>query len=401
MDAKIDDLGRRASRTFALGVFLLSAACKTPVPEPSAPVAPAARSTPSARPSTAPPASPGCSLGEAHALESLETAPPVLGVAFNGANGLVVHPSGTGALVTIPIDASGQGRTPRTSPFPTAGGLVLVASMGEGFVVITEGPCADAHVLCLSAGRFDTMGAPLASPLVVPGHARISRIRRHAEDRAVLIAFSTGDGPPWVDTFVARGAGLEHARTMLGKIPRDDKEDDVLAITGTPSDFAVLHRIGSAEDPEGRLVLETARAAHPIEALEEAAMIERFVRAGREHVIVASFEFDRPLAVHIGPDGSLVGSPLRLTRESPIDASLGARESAVLRDEGAHLELLVRDVAGDILSRTRVATRDDGHALAASVARTASGFLVPFVTADHERVTLRARTVDCSSRGSR
>lgn len=402
MDAKIDDLGRRARRTFGAGLLALAVACGGPT-EPVAPAAPAAV-TPAAEvagpPAVAEPLARGpCVAGAPKALFDLASSPSVLGVALSGERGLVVFPDGPSTMRAVAVTSDGTPGPSRTLGLDSAEGLRVVAAVGDRFVVVTDGPCVDGHTRCLNALLLDPVGASIGAPVVVRGHAPIARIRRHTTDEALLLAFSTDDGPPWVDSFIRTAGGLEHARHPLTRVPRHDKQDEVLAITGTHARFSVLHRLGSAEDPDGALVLESGTGSAIIEALEEAAMIERFVLDGEGFGIIASFEFDRPLALRVRADGTLTAPARRIEGDAPLPPPFDDAVVAQLVDDGATLTLALRAASGDAVGRVPIDTRADGRTRAASVARTRHGFLVPYVAQSTSGHSLVTRAVRCREQG--
>lgn len=406
MDAKIDDLGRRARRTFGAGLVAFAAACGGPREEVEPPrpqvaeevVAPAlGASNPGER--TEPVATGPCLADAPRVVYDLATSPSVLGIAVSGERGLVVFPDGPSTMRTVAVTIDAAPGPARTLGIGNAEGLRVVAAVGEGFVVVTDGPCADGHTRCLTAALLDTAGASIGAPVVVGGHAPIARIRRHTTDEALLLAFSTDGGAPWVDSFVRTASGLVHARHALERVPREDKQDEVLAITGTHQRFTVLHRLGSAEDPDGALVLESATRSATIDALEEAAMIERFVPDGEGFGIIASFEFDRPLALRVRADGTLSGPARRVEGDAPLPPPFDDALVAQLVDDGATLTLALRAASGDAVGRVPIDARPDGRTRAASVARTRHGFLVPYVAKSASGHSLVARAVRCREQG--
>lgn len=397
MDAKIDDRGAGASGTwrFSLLALVLASACsgrEAPrAPEPS-------RQAPRAPVHDGP-----CRAGPERLLMTLDAVPEVLGAALVGDHGLVIVPAADGAsLVRVPVLDDGRPASiaPHAAPFPSARGLRVVAATGREIVVVTEGPCAGSGARCLAAGRFDLAGAPVGQPVVASGHAPISRLRRQTGDAFLLLAFSTPHGAPWVDAFMHAPGGLTHARTTLSS-PPEGKDDDVLALTGDPSGFAVLHRVGSPEDPAGALLLSTPDRVATVRALEEAAGIDHFARAGDGYDVVAAFEFDRPIALRLDARGEPSGEPRRLPPGAQVE---GAGTMGRLADDGSHLEVVLTSAIGDPIDRVRIASRADATRRAASIARSAHGFLVAYVDARDAGTRTRsarlvARAVTCGARG--
>lgn len=372
---------------FALGLV----ACRAPhARTPDASVAVRPVSAAPALPTVATP----CQVEAPRDVSALRDVPRILAAAEDADGTLVVYPRAAAELALVRLPSSGAAHT-ASLPIRNAEGLLAVARVSDEHVLVTEGPC-EAETRCLTALRLGADGRPNGTPLTVPVGARVGRSRRTVRGGSLFIAFSGGHGHrPWVDELALADVGLRHARKVLDRMPETEKEDVVVALTSNASGFAVLHRVGAPEDPAGALVLETSRRAYAVDALEEIAMIDRFVPDGDGFALVASFEFDRPLFVRLHANGTLVEAPRAIAPNERRLPVLGAPLAAALGDEGRTLDLVVETVGGDVLARARIADRPDDRVRAATVTRTPGGFLVPHVAPGTSGEMLRVRTVRC------
>ena len=233
-------------------------------------------------------------------------------------------------------------------------------------------------------------------------------LRRVAAGDHALFVWTDGRRPPVAFPLrvfpSARGAAalrFEGAHTLSPSLDLDDaRAVQVLGLAIDATRYAAIVRVGAAEGADSQVWLATHGAQVPVDALEDAADIEAMAWVGDEVWAIATFEFSRPLLLHIAASGELSRDPVELRRDAALPPALAGGDPARLLEAGSTLLLRRRNAMGDPLRPDHELAARETAGLPADVIREGARYLVVYQERDAagDSWPLRVVSLDCSAR---
>jgi|GEM_PF-3381214 len=318
-----------------------------------------------------------CTLDSVHASLEIGGGPTAVAVARR------VGPDAPTAVVVASPDALTlvrvDGDALTGSALPLSGRLLGLAPSGEGFLLLTVGPCAAPDsARCLRAHylRVTDAGLVAGAAVELPQSSELRSLRVVPEGELVYLARSYRTARPTLDRFGPPRAVVDaptHERMRMAEAVGDDEPVEILALAADGAAWALMYRHGATEDPRSGVVLATQLDEHHVEILEDMLVVESVAWVGNSIAMVAAFEFARPAYLRLGPDGEVRVPPREVPFGLEVPEPFGGR--LVVRPDGVpgHVVLEVRNGAGDRrgepipLANARIAdlTREPGGFLVA------------------------------------
>lgn len=269
----------------------------------------------------------------------------------------------------------------RGTPIEPRSTVLVVATLARRRVIVAA--TSTAIEACAA-----TLGAPTA-----PGQstftcshlelgARILRHRRAIDRDHALVALATDEGR--VRAFTTDGRAIVEVEVRDAP---DGLGREVLATKLDGTHYAVAFRRGVPEDARGGVFLATEAATFTAAALEDVGMVEGLTLAPESVVLVASFEFGRPMRFAFTAEGELLEA-------RTLHVAEGTREvvRAEVEAEPGIVRVRLRDGASDLVEE-RAFARASGNTPPV-VTRAPSGFYVAFTEARPGGFSVRVEPVN-------
>lgn len=265
-------------------------------------------------------------------------------------------------------------------------------------LVVTLGPCSERGPVdgCLFAESVVIAPGTLATSeevrITIGARPRTMRSARTGD--SFYLARNEGRVHPVLERMRVPGDGrnvvLTH--TVLGQTIAEDDDAplEILGVTATGGGHAVLFRKGAAEGGESSVTLSTQLDEHQVGALAEALVVESLEWLAGDLVLIAAFEFSRPVFLRMTATGELLGEPRPLAAGDDVPRPFASRR--VARLEGPPFRLEIRDGAGHATAPLFALPED---ATSADVDHEGDDFLVALTDG---LPTLRAAKVRCRAR---
>jgi len=308
--------------------------------ESSASTTPTAPETPATEP-------PACQVSETHDLASPSSAPRLVALALDDSGGLLLWVDAAGATNTLALDADARGRgEPQAIELPDASGLLALARVGSGCVVVTEGACATASH-CLQALRLDAEGARAGEPAITELPSAPLTLRRRVLGAKLLLAISTTHAAPRLITWTPTPTGLHAQERVLAQGAWPEEADaTILALTTDETRWAALYRVGATEAPTSHVVLALANGLFEVPTLEHALAVDALAFEGDGLMALVSYEFFRPKLHRLHFDGSAHVEARELLPGASLPSVFRGQRRASL-EHGDHLDFMLLTPAGD------------------------------------------------------
>ncbi len=287
-----------------------------------------------------------------------------------------------------------------SSTLPVAGHLLGVAPSGEGFVLLTVGPCtAGDSARCLAARALTVGDTAFRSadtafragePLELPQPSELRSLRVVPEGELVYLARSYRGARPTLDRFGpprAEGGPPEHQRFAIAEAVDDDEPVEILALAADGAAWALMYRHGATEDSRSGVVLATQLDEHHVEILEDMLVVESVAWVGSSIAMVAAFEFARPAYLRLGADGEVRVPPREVPFGMDVPEPFGGRLVAHTDGRPGEMVIELRNGAGD----RRGERIPVPNARVLDVTREPGGFLVAWLDGE----TLRLAHLRC------